>query len=59
MIRNNRIVYLYILLVWENWSLVQILDFSKAFSEIYFISFCRDCMVVEFTTTCQISAYHH
>jgi hypothetical protein len=54
MIRNDCIVYLYILFVWENWSLVQILDFFKAVSEIYFISFCRDCMVVEFTTTCEI-----
>jgi hypothetical protein len=59
MIRNDCIVYLYILFVWENWSLVQILDFFKAVSEIYFISFCRDCMVVEFTTTCEISAYRH
>jgi len=40
---------------------MQILYFSKAFSEIYCILICRgrDHMVVGFTTTYAISAYHY
>ena len=55
---SNRLL-IDIFLLWERWRLVQILYFSKTFSEIYCISICRDHMVVGFTTTYAISAYHY